>query len=401
MIVVLFFCLSVLLPVSCATVPDRKFDEDNLFADVMGFSDSVSEPYRLYHLKSGDDTEQERLKEAIQGLPTGNNTAIYYAVDKALDRIEYVSTSSNKLTNDHRTAYYTKYYIILFTDGMDNVSTQLASNNKRGKYADTRAYAGAIRKRMGTVFDRKIFGGLFTLKSKKRNAFEIYLLGLKGEDLTESNYTEEDLVESLRPLAGSYNSIVHDPIVSDNVDDIRKDFERDFISSGFSFFVPKGYADNRYPIKMELASEDDEEYHSFEAEFVKKKASGFNAFLAFFGRAKKETYILRNIKKSDGLTFDGGAAIEEVPGTSEKTPAVQFTISNLRFNGNPLRVNGAQQFYNDGAWRKNSEYKEDVGRNKNAYVLFVLDRSGSLGPGDKAASERMAIDIINIIGGIR
>jgi hypothetical protein len=299
-------------------------------------------------------------------------------------------------------SFGTGSYIILFTDGMDNVSAQLARNDKRGNYANTAEYAKAIQKRINTIFDKKLLGGLFTQKSKRMNTFEIYLLGLRGEDLEKSKYTPEDLVNSLRPLAGSYNSVSHEPIVSDKMSEIFDDFSRNFTSSGYRFHVPTGYAENGYRIKMELTSDPDVDLnpsgpvpdpetfpYSFEADFVKEKVS----FL------KKEKYILKNIIKSDGLTFDG-TTLEEVPGTSEKATTIEFTISNLRFNNDPVSVKNERQLFNDGAWRVNSEYKKAIGQNKNAYVLFVLDRSSSLNDEDKKASEDMVIKIINLIGGI-
>jgi hypothetical protein len=402
-IVGVFVLLPVLLLVSCAVLPERNPDEDKIFAEVIGFSDSVTVSERRYHLTETNSTGQEELGNTIQGLPLGQNTAIYYAVDRALDRIEaiYKNTPPNELSTDPRTAYYTKYYIILFTDGMDNVSTQLARNDNRGKYANTTAYANAIRERMNTIFDRKWFGGLFTQKTKRLNTFDVYLLGLKGQDLMESGYEDEDLIKSLRPLMGSYRSVTHEPIVSDAVGKIYDDFEQSFTTSAFSFYVPKGYADNKYRIKMELAAEGDEGFpYFFEANIIKEKASGFNALLALFGQAKKETYVLKNIARSEGLTFDG-LTIEESLGTPESSPTVEFILNNLRFNNNPLKVENVQQSYNDGAWRRNSEYKSDTGQSKNAYVLLVLDRSSSLNAEDKEASEKMAINIVNLIGNWR
>ncbi|MDR2159122.1 MAG: hypothetical protein LBP23_03535 [Treponema sp.] len=106
-----FICVSVLLSVSCASVPDRNFNEDKMFADVIGFHDGVNASYRLYHLTS-DGAGQEKLEESTRALPIGTNTSIYYAVDKALDRIQavYNNTPSNPLSSSISTGYYTKYY---------------------------------------------------------------------------------------------------------------------------------------------------------------------------------------------------------------------------------------------------------------------------------------------------
>jgi hypothetical protein len=387
-------------------MPERNFNEDKLYADVLGFSDTVTTSYQLYHL-TAEGTGQKVLEEAIQGLPTGSNTAIYYAVDRGLDRIQaiYNNTPPNPLSGSPSTSYYTKYYIVLFTDGMDNISAQLARNNDRGKFANTAEYAADIQKRMSTIFDTK-FMGLFSRKTKRLNTFEIYLLGLRGQDLEDSGYSNEDLVKSLRPLMGSYNSITHEPIVSDDMSTLYDDFRRNFTASGFNFFVPKGYIENGYKIKMELGSaEDGEDPCWFVAEIVKQKASGFNALLALFGQRKKEKYVLKITDLSPGLSCEN-RLIDEQPGTSESSLTVGFLMNNLRFNNAPLTVMGSSQYYDDGGrgtdgqilWRQNREYDDYVGQNRNAYVLLVMDRSGSLNDRDKAASEAMAINIVNLVG---
>jgi hypothetical protein len=62
--------------------------KEKLYADVIGFNDTVKTDYQLYDLTG--TSEQEAMGQAIQALPSGENTAAYYALDIALDRIAQV-----------------------------------------------------------------------------------------------------------------------------------------------------------------------------------------------------------------------------------------------------------------------------------------------------------------------
>ena len=172
---------AALVLISCATKPERHFNEDKIYADIIGFSDTVTSVPDLgqgntfYHLTvnpaAPGELTQADLIPHIPYLPIGKNTAVYYALDKALDRIEmiYKNKPPNAFSADKNVYFFTKYYIILFTDGLDNVSVQLARNNKKGNYANEEKYAAALRNRMGSIVKGNIF-------SSRQNSFEIFLL---------------------------------------------------------------------------------------------------------------------------------------------------------------------------------------------------------------------------------
>ena len=379
---------AALLWVSCGTLPERNFNEDKIYADIIGFSDTVTavpelgERDNFYHLtvnapEPGEAT-QAALIARIPHLPMGKNTAVYYALDKALDRIEtiYSNKPPNAFSGEKGTYFYTRYYVILFTDGMDNVSVQLARNNKQGNYSTGEQYAAALRKRMG-----KIGGG------GRRNSFEIFLLGLRGQDLRES-YTRDEVISHMRSLAASSNGVVHEPIVSDDMDLIYEEFQNAFIASGFSFNIPKGFAEDKRRIRMEFAAKGEEGFpHWFEADIKRK--------YRFFG-----PYVLKNIVASPGFTFGNAKAIAESPGRAKDSLSIQFTISDLKVFNAPLPIAREQQLFMDGTWRRNSEYRKLSGRYQNAYVMLLLDRSDSLDDEERKKSEDMVINIINMLSGM-
>jgi hypothetical protein len=376
---------------ACGTLPERDFYEDKIYADVIGFSDSVTvvpdlnQTHNFYHLTvnatAPGDLTQAALIPRISQLPTGRNTAIYYALDRALDRIKMIHGNKppNAFSAGRGTYYYTRYYVILFTDGMDNVSVQLARNTKGNIYATGDRYAAALRRRMES---------LFAGSSNRKNSFEIFLLGLQGGDLRES-YTPDELTAHLRSLSASYNGSVHEPIVSDSIDHIYDEFRSAFNASVFSFNIPKGFAENRHRIRMEFAAKGEEGFpHWFEADIRRK-------ILNFCG-----PYVLTNIVCSPGFTFDSTELIEEAPGRSSDSLAIQFTISNLKVFDAPLPIASERQLFMDGIWRRNSEYQSISGSYKNAYVVLLMDRSDSLSPEELKKSENMVINIINLLSGM-
>jgi hypothetical protein len=388
---IFFLSSAVLCVAACGSLPERNFNEDNIYADVMGFSDSVTvvpdlnQTHNFYHLTvnatAPGELTQAALIPRISRLPTGQNTAIYYALDRALDRIEMIHGNKppNAFSASRGTYYYTRYYVILFTDGMDNVSVQLALNNKGDRYTNGDRYAAALRRRMGSLFA----GG-----PRRQNSFEIFLLGLRGGDLRES-YTTDELSAHLRSLSASYNGAVHEPIVSDSIDRIYDAFWNAFNASGFSFNIPKGFAENRYRIRMEFAAKGEEGFpHWFEADIRRK-------ILNLWG-----PYVLTNIVSSPGFTFDSTTLIEAAPGQNKDSLAIQFTISNLKVFDAPLPIASERQLFMDGLWRRNSEYQSISGNYKNAYIVFLMDRSLSLSPEELQKSEEMVINIINLLSGM-
>jgi len=127
---------------SCKATYNQK-----LYADVIGFNDGVIEKYKPYDLTKEADVKA--MNQNIRDLPSGENTAAYYALDKGLDRIQ--SMQKSKLMEKDPN---TKYYIVFLTDGLDNISPELAKRDKqmlfisKGEYANATEYGNAMQVRM-------------------------------------------------------------------------------------------------------------------------------------------------------------------------------------------------------------------------------------------------------------
>jgi hypothetical protein len=386
----LFLC-GVFALFSCKTMsyPPQNFTEDKLYMQVIPFSDipidvetglDVTKESLAEHRE--EDTKRKHATHAVgrnqrtglelqmERLAEGTNTGIYYALDKALDRFQAVY--NNKIptvfSSGPNTWYYTKYYVILITDGLDNVSVELARAEGR-KYRDEEQYLAKLRDRIKRLFD-----------SKRKNTFEMYLLGLYGNDLKMSGYTKEDLENSLRPLMLSYPAndarLLHDPIICDITEDASMEhlyyaFRDQFRASEFNFQLPKSYAEEKYRIKMEFQPDGpNAPSHYFEADFVQRSGK----------------FVLRNIVASPGFTFEGGSVIEETQGNPGKPWLANFSIYDLRLDGRTMPIPledrpwVRQWYWKNNGWRFNSEFQPEQGKYQNACVLILLDRSKSLDP---------------------
>ncbi len=345
-----------------------------VYADVIGFNDDVYQFYEPYNLQ--DDGDVKKLSKVIYDINKGHNTAEYYAVDVALDRIAEMVSDADE---DSKTSYY----LILLTDGLDNVSRELARNNGKGNYASDDAYAAALQKRMTTILNTK------RGSDNTKNVFQAYPIMVYGADLRES-YTIEECREKLLPLAGAQNANRPNPIVvEDDFGAIQDEFAKTFIISSFSFEIPKGYTGRR--IRMEVTCKDSSEVSWFEGDFEREIVK------------KKERYVLKNITCSKGFSFDNPSGvlvssdIDEDEKTSENVE--RFTISNIRNNDKAAQINpytAVQRYYDGGKPRINSEYQAASNKHSDAYILFVLDTSDSLRDKERQAKDS-AIKIIDYV----
>ncbi len=176
--------IMILSATSCTTTSPK------LKADVIGFSDDVKTSYNLntdallkamrkqdnpYDLLRGD---KRKMQSFIIGLTDGNNTASYYALDLALDRINYVRKKKDIMGKDPNS----KYYIITLTDGLDNVSTTAAKNNNQGSYSTPDEYISKLQEKMQSI--------------SEKCDFTAYCIAYKGDDLKntqlQNNKTDDE-----------------------------------------------------------------------------------------------------------------------------------------------------------------------------------------------------------------
>ncbi|MDR1466000.1 MAG: hypothetical protein LBI40_00045 [Treponema sp.] len=396
---------------SCVT---KEYSE-KMYADVIGFNDGVYESYMLpprnpknadaekpipeitpyegkpYNLL--DTLQTQDMKYAIAQVPSGQNTTALYALDVGLDRVALINKKFMEGDPSSR------YYVVFFTDGIDNASVDMAIRNKRGTYprgiAGRDAYAAAMHSRMEQILKEYSFLGLIK-KPNSTNSFQSYVLLFKGEDL--ASYDDKQLEGMLAPFRASQNAGDPPELIQDSdMDNLRRKFEDAFIIPRFSFQVPKDYVGQR--VRMQLESEDGDEVY-FEATLTHQEKTNFLFF-------KEDFYTLEDIKVSNfEFIFDEYTKqkIIEMDKIAYKADSntVPFSINNLKFGGKSYRMirDEVKQYHDDGtgdAKFENTEYRKNSDSKKNAYILLIMDTSFSLGEHAAEARETAVwiVDFIN------
>ncbi len=378
--------ISMILCVSCATT--KQYSKLN--ADFIGFSDDITASYlndatlrSKSEYKSSIKNKGQRapidllfeknvgsFNNNIYGLEQGTNTCALYAYDIALDRIEYVQ--KNWMSKDPNS----KYYIVMLTDGLDNNSPARGYDRGRIKDINQGLYINKIEERKKEIMKKYTFFDLF--KSKNiTNEFYSYVLMYAGEDIRRSNYTDEELNDRLLPYTGSQNTAATPkPIMAESIDELVDKFANEIISSSFTFNVQKSKAGET--VKMVLNKEGT---IYFQCDIVRRKSLG------------KNVYSLSNIECSDGLIF----TID--PEYKENATSLSFKLKDVKVNNKVLRINNddVAQFITDGGkLRLNSEYASLSSKEKNAYIIMILDGSKSFKDKFREA-QNAAVNIVNII----
>lgn len=358
-----YFTFAAALFSSCTSMQDTK-----VFANVMTFSGDVNKLYmKNYDLNEGYKVQS--LWRGIENLTVLNNeTAEYYAMDIALDEIQ------NRVLK--KKDKETKYYLILLTDGLDNVSLEMARKDGRGVYDSLESYADSLNKRMNTILNKSYLFGLVQ-NENIYNTFQSWPIMFFGDDMKSSGYEKKEAMELLKPLAGAQNTFTPNPIVEEETGRILELFKQQFVVTQYSFLIPKGYVEKR--VKMSFYDK-----------------NGKNATMeADFKRIGKDKFGLSKIKTSENFfidTKDSDIIISDESGDGENSAV--FTIDNLRLNEKPYSIKSAkQEYYENGKFRTNSEFDDKAGMKKNAYILLVLDTSKSLGS-QASNVKKLAQDII-------
>jgi hypothetical protein len=372
----IFTVIVVFLFSSCVT-----HHSNLLKADLIGFNDSITPSYHYtnkclfkklrkqsepYNLNSSSENKQMQL--AVFKLKQGKQTSAYYALDNALDRIEYVQ----KKCIEHDPS--TKFYIVMLTDGLDNNSVSLRNNNRclfSKKYEDgnagKEAYASYLNRRMNSIMKKYCFFNLFKGKNTT-NQFKSFVLYFKGgSDISSSDYTEAELSKILTPYTAAQNADrVPAPIIGSNFEELLAKFENELLSNDFSFRIPRQYVGEK--IRMYLDKEKD---IYIEGAF-EKDSKGY--------------FWLSNITTSKGLTMKYNSAY--MGSSSTKNTFVTATLRDLKLDNKPYKVNRqeTEQWYTDmGKLRLNSEYTSNTDTKKNAYLIVLLDASLSFANNYKEA----------------
>ena len=385
----LFILISLLVCSSC------RVQHEAIKGDAIRFSDDVtttythrdgkfknlysqSEPVSLFDKNGVNKTEVANLKSFIHKKHQGNQTTGYYALDLALDRVEYVR--KHQFKNDPNT----KFYIVYMTDGLDNASVQLAKNKKQLWFINSEEkYAKRIQKKIKNTM------GVFKLR---QNTFQIFPIMFIGKDM-QANLakrgleSKEDILKAANEDMQSYRGASKgttppEVILGTDFKEITKDFQELFASSGFEFYIPTGYRNQR--VRMILENDKKEE-------------------IRLEGTLKKKWFkwCLTDIQYPDNVTVMKSASgkpktIKELYAINDsKELSAIFRLEEIQLNGKKFHIKHATQEHGK-YFETNTEYELSKLANTNAYVLLIMDESASLG--DQTKNEQKAMeDILDIV----
>ena len=375
---------------SCSSTKDFT----QIKGDVIGFHDNIKQtnykkkrnnkpkprakPYFLVNEKGLNQVDHTNMKNYIAKLEPGLNTSLYYAVDRGLLRAK--SVRKKHMQNSGKS----KYYSVIFTDGLDNISNQL----------------GKVKGNDGQwqlKYDKKIQKMMKKVPQKKTQEFNSFVIVYYGDDLKNSGWTQKEIATKLEKLSGKVTGKKHaqapEVIVLDSeeqLEELAEKFKAEFTTQAFTFFIPKGYVGRK--IKMEL-KDDLNNTVSFTGDFIKKG----------------KQYLLKNIVCSNGFSFTDIYGNNRFPlkmsdNNNKKDTKVYFDISSLKIGNKPFKyqyLSDSQYIYyeNRSEPLNNSEYHPTKRQFTDAYILSIIDCSTSMGETEREKAKKGMNDIVEVITG--
>jgi len=146
--------------------------EGNVRIGIIGFNTMTNTDVNVFDIQPLTSHSISKMIDFIDGLQTDNNTALYYAMDKAMDMIK--DYTANLRAKDKEV--YEVSCLVSFTDGLDNASNSFDLNIKN---------SDEYRARISNRINQNLAG----------RPVESYIIALKGGDLTNVEKFRKELKE--------------------------------------------------------------------------------------------------------------------------------------------------------------------------------------------------------------
>ena len=324
---------SVLSTASAPVLCDDDNDmETGLYMGVIGFNEDLIDKGAMSLLapntKSG-------FISFVNSLTTKKNTVLYYAVDKALDKLT-TTPLPNNLSN---------VSIVTFTDGLDQGSLPMINYDP---YSSKSAYRTYLDGRIKSAHVQGV-------------SLSAYTIGVRGGDVTNIEEFQNNLVS----LASSEENATE----VTNMQDVNSRFQE--IANQLTSITTTQTMSIKFPML------DDGQKYRFTFDDV-TSASQSNCYIE--GTMNVRNNTLNNVRYV-GLTCSSGTSIQ---GTRTGIN-ISFDFVDLKdANGNNLSLDYVREYYLDGSyWQVNSEFDkgddiEVTVERSSAAIMLVLDCSSSL-----------------------
>ena len=355
----LFLFAAMLLTMTAMTgcfkdKPDTS--KEGLYVGIIGFNDEIQSK----KLTLLNDATKDEMREYINGLTMKPGTALYHAVNTAIEKIESITPPQDLINVS----------IVTFTDGLDQGSYMLNNN-----FSSNSEYLAAVNRKIKSTSIGDV-------------PISAYSIGVRGSDVNNATTFHQNL-EKLSSSPNNVYEVASMTEVSQIFSSIAEDLYHQ--SSSWDVTLKAPGMDSRTRIRFTFdanINNGDESEHYIEGLFV----------------IQDNVPVLRNVKYV-GLQNCGSEIYPETEGIF-----YIFTFSNLLYpDGEPVYTTNAKQWIwypesgANGEWGVNSEFspnsntvtKEEF---KSALIMLVLDCSSSLG-NDFQSMKSAACQFIETLNG--
>lgn len=343
--------------VTCNYLHSGGGSETGLYMGVIGFNEELYYEH-ISLLTDYKDTDNTRnFTSFVDNLRMESATSLYYAVDNAINYLEYAELPEDLVNVS----------IVTFTDGLDNASIEL-----NPAYDTKDAYREAVKKR---IADTKI----------KNLPINAYSIGVRGSDVNDVETFRKDLL-SMASSADNAKDVNNMEEVNETFREIAASLYHE-TGQSVKLKITGGYDDGT-KIRFTWDDVDDAAKSEFYIEGVFKR-NGTERTL--------QNVVYHGVKSSSGSTISGDVSGVYVTFSFEEFEIIEPSIAMNRED--------IQQWVyvaSNAQWQKNSEFGQagDVEVDKkSAVILLVLDCTTSLGDSDFWQMKRAATNFIDVLAG--
>ena len=333
--------------------PDTS--KEGLYVGIIGFNSELT----TKTMKLLNDANKQDMIDFISDLSMGSGTALYHAVNTALDKIEAVTPPQDLINVS----------VVTFTDGLDQGSYVLNDN-----YSSGDAYLNAVNNRIRTL----------TI-GEQQVPISAYTIGVRGSDVSDVTSFQQNLLK----LSSSADNVYEVDNMA-QVGNIFSNIAQELYNQSFSYDVtlktPAQEVGTLIRFTFDNVEHAEDSHCYIQAMYTRENNQGILYEIEYVGLQADDDLAV--YATSEGL-FDN------------------FTFTNLfTTDGENVPTTFTKQWrwiQNNETWQINSEFspsgniaeKEEF---KSAIIMLVLDCSSSLN-NDFQSVKNAAIQFIQTLNG--
>jgi len=333
--------------------PNPNTSEAGTYLGIIGFNDSLTEK----DISLLDNDTKYQFQSFINGLQMKDATALYFAVDNAITRLQTAKLRSDVINVS----------IVTFTDGLDNASIKL-----NPQYTSRDDYRDAIHNRINTV----------KINNLPINAYSV---GMRGSDVSDGEAFRNGIA-ALASSPDNFYELNNMTQMNEKFKEIAESLSNETKSQSIRLKIPGGYDDG---IKMRFTFDNitDASRSNFYIDGIYRLSS-----------SKLESIEYVGLNSGSGTTVTG-----EVNGVF-----IYFKFVNVSTtSGGSVPIDYTKQWtYNptNSNWQINSEVGKEGNTEtsvdkKSSVIMLILDCTNSLQASNFSNMKSVANNFINVLLG--